>query len=157
MAKKTKEDILRIAEEENVEFIRLQFTDVFGNLKNIAITSDHLKDALNTGGFHLTTSDRAKGQFPFDYMAHYSMDNPETIPYEVYVKTGTNEPTNPSWGMTMKLSDIKGERSLDIIADIMELIDKMSEDDRFTKLADAIKKTDGRGSLSAAPVIYFDT
>ncbi|MEE5989682.1 MAG: type I glutamate--ammonia ligase [Lachnospiraceae bacterium] len=47
MAKKTKEDILRIAEEENVEFIRLQFTDVFGNLKNIAITSDHLKDALN--------------------------------------------------------------------------------------------------------------
>ena len=43
----------------------------------------------------------------------------------------------------MKLSDIKGERSLDIIADIMELIDKMSEDDRFTKLADAIKQTDG--------------
>ena len=43
----SKEDILRIAEEENVEFIRLQFTDVFGNLKNIAITDDHLKDALN--------------------------------------------------------------------------------------------------------------
>ena len=45
--KYSKEDILRIAEEENVEFIRLQFTDVFGNLKNIAITDDHLKDALN--------------------------------------------------------------------------------------------------------------
>ena len=38
MARYTKEDVLRIAEEENVEFIRLQFTDVFGNLKNIAIT-----------------------------------------------------------------------------------------------------------------------
>ena len=34
MARYTKEDVLRIAEEENVEFIRLQFTDVFGNLKN---------------------------------------------------------------------------------------------------------------------------
>jgi hypothetical protein len=49
----------------------------------------HLKDVLNTGGFRLTTSDRAKGQFPFDYMAHYSMADPETIPYEVYVKAGT--------------------------------------------------------------------
>ena len=46
MARYTKEDVLRIAEEENVEFIRLQFTDVFGNLKNIAITSGHLKNAL---------------------------------------------------------------------------------------------------------------
>ena len=45
--KYTKEDILRIAQEENVEFIRLQFTDVFGTLKNIAITSDHLENALN--------------------------------------------------------------------------------------------------------------
>ena len=31
MAKYTKEDILRIVKEEDVEFIRLQFTDIFGN------------------------------------------------------------------------------------------------------------------------------
>ena len=47
MSKNTKEDILRIVEEENVEFIRLQFTDLFGNLKNIAITANHLEEALN--------------------------------------------------------------------------------------------------------------
>ncbi len=35
----TKQDILRLAEEEDIEFIRLQFTDVFGTLKNIAITN----------------------------------------------------------------------------------------------------------------------
>lgn len=29
----TKEDIIRLVEEEDVEFIRLQFTDLFGNLK----------------------------------------------------------------------------------------------------------------------------
>lgn len=46
MAKYTKDDIRRIIEEENVEFIRLQFTDVFGNLKNIAITASHLENAL---------------------------------------------------------------------------------------------------------------
>lgn len=43
----TREDILRLVEEEDVEFIRLQFTDMFGNLKNIAITANHLETALD--------------------------------------------------------------------------------------------------------------
>ena len=43
----TKEDILRIVEEEDVEFIRLQFTDMFGNLKNIAVTANQLSKALD--------------------------------------------------------------------------------------------------------------
>ena len=47
MAKYTKEDIKRIIKEENVAFIRLQFTDVFGNLKNVAITASHIDNALN--------------------------------------------------------------------------------------------------------------
>ena len=38
MSKYTKEDIFRMVEEEDVEFIRLQFTDIFGTLKNVAIT-----------------------------------------------------------------------------------------------------------------------
>ena len=43
----TREDILRMVEEEDVEFIRLQFTDIFGTLKNIAITSSQLEKALD--------------------------------------------------------------------------------------------------------------
>lgn len=35
----TKDDIIQIVEEEDVEFIRLQFTDMLGTLKNIAITA----------------------------------------------------------------------------------------------------------------------
>ena len=38
MGNYTREEILQMAEEEDVEFIRLQFTDMFGTLKNIAIT-----------------------------------------------------------------------------------------------------------------------
>ena len=45
--KYTKEDILRIADEENVSFIRLQFTDILGSLKNVAITRSQLEKALN--------------------------------------------------------------------------------------------------------------
>ena len=41
-----KEDIMRMVEEEDVEFIRLQFTDIFGNLKNIAVTARELPRAL---------------------------------------------------------------------------------------------------------------
>ena len=39
MSKYTKEEILKSAQENGVEFIRLQFTDVFGITKNVAITS----------------------------------------------------------------------------------------------------------------------
>ena len=38
MSKYSKEDILRMVDEEDVGFIRLQFTDVFGTVKNIAVT-----------------------------------------------------------------------------------------------------------------------
>ena len=43
----TREDVFRLVEEEDVEFIRLQFTDMFGNLKNIAITANQLEKALD--------------------------------------------------------------------------------------------------------------
>jgi len=43
----TKNDILRIVKEEDVKFIRLQFTDIFGSLKNVAITSSQLEKALD--------------------------------------------------------------------------------------------------------------
>ena len=43
----TKQKILNIAETEDVEFIRLQFTDLFGTLKNVAITKSQLAKALD--------------------------------------------------------------------------------------------------------------
>lgn len=47
MSKYSKEDIFRIVEEEDVEFIRLQFTDIFGMMKNVAITKSMLSKALD--------------------------------------------------------------------------------------------------------------
>ncbi|GAW91961.1 type I glutamate--ammonia ligase [Calderihabitans maritimus] len=43
----TKEDVLRKAKDLDVQFIRLQFTDIFGVLKNVAITIDELEKALD--------------------------------------------------------------------------------------------------------------
>ncbi|EKQ51295.1 MULTISPECIES: type I glutamate--ammonia ligase [unclassified Clostridium] len=47
MAKYTKEDIIDLVKENGVKFIRLQFTDIFGTLKNVAITDKQLEKALN--------------------------------------------------------------------------------------------------------------
>ena len=47
MSKYTKEDIMKLVEEEDIEFIRLQFTDMFGTLKNVAITASQLEKALD--------------------------------------------------------------------------------------------------------------
>ena len=43
----TKEEILREARENGVEFVRLQFTDLFGKMKNVAITVSQLEKALD--------------------------------------------------------------------------------------------------------------
>lgn len=45
--KYTKQEIMQRIEDEDVEFIRLQFTDMFGRLKNVAITVSQLEKALD--------------------------------------------------------------------------------------------------------------
>ena len=47
MTKYSREDIKRICQEEKVKFVRLQFTDIFGTMKNVAITVQQLDKALN--------------------------------------------------------------------------------------------------------------
>ena len=50
-----------------------------------------LLNALSTGGFQIQTSDKAKGQFAFEYTGHYSMSAQDTVPFELYIKAGTAE------------------------------------------------------------------
>lgn len=47
MSKYSKEDILKMVKDNGVKFIRLQFTDIFGQLKNVAITDKQIEKALN--------------------------------------------------------------------------------------------------------------
>ncbi|WP_167628029.1 type I glutamate--ammonia ligase [Listeria valentina] len=47
MAKYTKEDIFHFADEQNVKFIRLQFTDILGIIKNVEIPVSQLEKALD--------------------------------------------------------------------------------------------------------------
>ena len=43
----SKEQIVQMVEKENVRFIRLQFTDLFGAIKNVEIPVSQLEKALD--------------------------------------------------------------------------------------------------------------
>ena len=43
----SKEDIIRLVRENDIEFIRMQFTDIFGQMKNVAITASQVEKAVN--------------------------------------------------------------------------------------------------------------
>ena len=47
MGKYTKEDIIRLVEEQDIQFIRMQFTDIFGQLKNVAISASQIQRAVD--------------------------------------------------------------------------------------------------------------
>lgn len=78
----TKQDIMRMVEEEDVGFIRLQFTDIFGMLKNVAVTSSQLQKALD----HECTFDGAaieglSGDSRYDMTLHPDLDTFEIFPW----------------------------------------------------------------------------
>ena len=64
---RSREEFYQLIEDEDIEFIRLQFTDVFGNLKNIAVTPGQLSRVLdNKYSF--------EGPALFDNMYDYTND-----------------------------------------------------------------------------------
>lgn len=60
---------------------------------NAGFVAIHMLNALNTGGFQLQSTDKAKGQFAFEFTGHYSMSAQDTVPYEIYIKQGGSTPT----------------------------------------------------------------
>lgn len=51
----------------------------------------HMLNTLSTGGFQIKSNDKGKGNFAFTFTAHYSIEEQDLVPYEVYVKAGTSE------------------------------------------------------------------
>ena len=52
----------------------------------------HLMNALSTGGFQIQSGDKTKGTFSFEFTGHYSMAEQDKVPFEIYIKVGTEEP-----------------------------------------------------------------
>lgn len=80
---------LAAADFENIWFVG-DYSDKNGET-NGGFVAIKLINALSTGGFQLQTSDKAKGQFAFTFTGHYSIAAQNTVPFEIYIKTGTEE------------------------------------------------------------------
>lgn len=56
--------------------------------ENAGFCAIHLMNALNTGGFQIKSTDKGKGQFAFDFTGHYSMEEQDKVPFEIFIKEG---------------------------------------------------------------------
>ena len=66
------------------------YSDKNGNT-NGGYCAVHIMNALSTDGLNIQSGDKAKGQFSVVYTAHYSIENIDAVPYELYIKAGTAE------------------------------------------------------------------
>ena len=79
---RTKREILELIEDEDIKFIRLQFTDMFGNLKNIAVTDSQLERVLNNR--YTLPNSALFGEYPYgdeDVYLHPDLDSFVILPW----------------------------------------------------------------------------
>ena len=92
-------DIAKITPRNDL--LQSDFTDLWwiGDYSNVntgtgaGFVAIHMLNTLSTGGFQIQSTDNGKGQFAFTFTAHYSMDAQDTVPFEIYVKSGVDEET----------------------------------------------------------------
>ena len=57
--------------------------------KKAGFIAIHMMNTLSTGGFSIKTTKNGKGQFAFEFTAHYSINELDKVPFEIYIKTGS--------------------------------------------------------------------
>lgn len=118
----TKNQILEMIEQEDVEFIRLQFTDMLGNLKNVAVTASQIERVLENK--HLFDGSAMFGEYQpceEDMYLHPDLDTFVILPWrpqqgkvarflcDVYMEDGTPCSLSPRTILKNVLSDAKGK------------------------------------------------
>lgn len=56
----------------------------------------HLMNALSTGGFQIQSANRGKGTFSFTFTGHYSINEQDTVPFEIYMRGGEDDENETS-------------------------------------------------------------
>lgn len=55
---------------------------------NAGFIAIHMMNTLSAGGLQIQSADKAKGTFSFSFDAHYSIEDIDNVPFEIYVKAG---------------------------------------------------------------------
>lgn len=123
----------------------------------------HIMNALNTGGFQIKSADKAKGQFAFEFTGHYSIDAQDTVPYELYIKAGT-EPTpvvTPSVTLnkestTLSLSGTDSETLTATTVPAGETVTWTSSDDTIAEVVAGVVTAKAQGTATITASITVD-
>ena len=114
----TRDDIMRLVEEEDVAFIRLQFTDIFGTMKNMAVTVSQLEKALdNRCMFDVSSLDGLSGEEDSDMYLYPDLSTFEIFPWrpqqgkvarlicDVYRTDGTPYEVDPRYVLKKSIAE----------------------------------------------------
>lgn len=89
------------------------YSDKNGNT-NGGYVAIHMMNTLSTGGFQIKSNDRGKGNFAFTFTAHFSIESPNTVPYEVYIKAGTSESGDYEMTITSEAGSTTGYTAITV-------------------------------------------
>lgn len=83
---------------------------------NAGFIAIHLIDALNTAGFQIQSTKDEKGQLAFEYHGHYSIEDQDTVPFEIYVKAGSSGSDIPSVRLNNNYVTVADESTVQLTA-----------------------------------------
>lgn len=84
--------------------------------ENAGFMAIHLMNALNTAGFQIQSTKDNKGQLAFEYHGHYSIEDQETVPFEIFVK-GSDDALVPSITLNKNYISIVKNTTYDLKAE----------------------------------------
>lgn len=126
---------------------------------NAGFLAIHLMNALNTGGFQIQSTDKAKGNLAFTFTGHYSMEAQDTVPFEIFIKSGT-ETVQPSVQLDAHTIDllVDGTRTLVATTNPEEAVVSWDSDDDnvATVTSGGVVTGEGAGSTIITATITVD-
>lgn len=125
---------------------------------NAGFIAIKLFNALNTGGFQITSSDKAKGQFAFTFTGHYSMSAQDTVPYEVYISAGSAE-TQPSIYLNTHSAIVTDGNTLTLVAAVVPTgttVTWSTGDGEVATVADGVVTGESAGNTIITAAITVD-
>lgn len=132
---------------------------------NAGFVAIHMLNVLNTGGFQIQSTDKAKGQFAFEFTGHYSMNAQDVVPYEIYIQQGGAEPT-PSVLINTHATSVEEDSTVTLTATTVpagETIAWSSSDSTIASVDGGVVTGEGEGSaiitasITVGGVSYTDT
>ena len=83
---------------------------------NAGFIAIRLMNALNTAGFQIQSTKNEKGQLAFEYHGHYSIEDQDTVPFEIYVKAGTSGTVIPEVRLSNHYVTVADESTVTLTA-----------------------------------------